>query len=79
MTSHDDTTHLPDDAHLRQDINVPEQALVENEEPALQLGAPGPTNAGQHAAGVTPAAEVTGTAGATEAGGPADGARPEES
>lgn len=52
MTSMDG--QLPDSKHLREDINIPEDATTEEPDPSFAGGITSSTNAGQHAAGLMP-------------------------
>lgn len=45
---------LPDSSHLRQDINIPEEATLEEPDTSSALSTTSSFNAGQHAAGVSP-------------------------
>jgi hypothetical protein len=45
---------LPDSSHLRQDINIPEEATLEQPDTSSEASTTSSLNAGQHAAGVSP-------------------------
>lgn len=45
---------LPDSSHLRQDINIPEEATLEEPDTSSAASTTSSLNAGQHAAGVSP-------------------------
>ena len=59
---------LPDSSHLRQDINIPEEATLEEPDTSSALSTTSSLNAGQHAAGMSPvnAYRHTGGAGAEQ-------------
>lgn len=48
---------LPESSHLRQDINIPEEATVEGADPASAISNTSSLNAGQQVAGLSPVDE----------------------
>lgn len=60
--------HVPESAHLRQDINIPEQATGEDIDPGRQAGSAASLNARQQVPGVSPVDEYRSGAADDQAG-----------
>ncbi len=59
---------LPESKHLRQDINIPEEATIDVPDTSSAISNASSLNAGQHAAGVSPVDQYRQSGGGQGAG-----------